>query len=347
MCAWIATKFEQLFKTIFLLPNVFTQWPSSRVYSKSPTPPTVDSWSHAARRVASSLLYTAKPRDSSRTRTGKSTRMTRIKIAQGRGKTEDENDYDSMDCDDIRRYIPVYIERYGYIRESFEEKIGVSPDVFRNFIKLDGPQKGKKAAIYTNSIAVFENRRIEKNQLPSNIKKAKKQVEDYINSHLKTVEDLKGWVLDGEEDNNVAVYDTCDEIRRKIKEYLTKTGMTRARFGREIGASFIPSSAVSSSALGAFLTKIGPCAGNTSNVFYGSYVFFEKIRIRDRQPKSEHRLVMEDVWDGSDINGPHHPGMDLTTVIDREQFVVPAGGEYEIFQDQFGKSSIWKNGRRI
>ena len=39
------------------------------------------------------------------------------------------------------------------------------------------------------------------------------------------------------------------------------------------------------SGVAGFMRKKGPAAGNTSMAFYASYVFFEKMRIRDGKPK--------------------------------------------------------------
>lgn len=50
---------------------------------------------------------------------------------------------------------------------------------------------------------------------------------------------------------------------------------------------------IQSKQLNDFRNYCGAHVGNTSRVFYGAYVFFEKMRIRDGEPKSEHRLVME------------------------------------------------------
>jgi hypothetical protein len=57
----------------------------------------------------------------------------------------------------------------------------------------------------------------------------------------------------------------------------------------------------------------GPNSGNLSSVFYASYVFFEKIRIRDGKPKTAFREKMEDIWDGV-LDWRHHkPGFDRKT----------------------------------
>lgn len=91
------------------------------------------------------------------------------------------------------------------------------------------------------------------------------------------------------------------------------------------------------SKLAAFLGKKGPAAGNTSSAFYGTYVFFEKMRIRDGKPKSEHREGMEDAWAGLDWDRMGKSGMETKKIIDREQYLVPANSKIKIYQDEFGK----------
>lgn len=104
-----------------------------------------------------------------------------------------------------------------------------------------------------------------------------------------------------------------DEIRRKIRQYLNKTGMTQAAFAREIGKMLTPEK-ITVTGIPEFLTKKGPVSGNTSTAFYGCYVFFEQMRIRNGNPKTEHLLGMEDTWDGLDF-GPTGPGLDTKTVL--------------------------------
>ncbi|KAF2854025.1 hypothetical protein T440DRAFT_465048 [Plenodomus tracheiphilus IPT5] len=107
------------------------------------------------------------------------------------------------------------------------------------------------------------------------------------------VDDIK---LAGEEDDAVEVYDTCDEIRRKINAFLKKPGVTAAAFCRAISASHHKTpKKISSTQLSAFRSKKGPYAGNTSAVFYGSYVYFEKLRIKEGKPKSKKRQEMEKI----------------------------------------------------
>lgn len=43
-------------------------------------------------------------------------------------------------------------------------------------------------------------------------------------------------------------------------------------------------------------SKRGPTAGAESKVFYGAYVYFEKLRIKEAKAKSKKREEMEKVW---------------------------------------------------
>jgi len=85
----------------------------------------------------------------------------------------------------------------------------------------------------------------------------------------------------------------CDEVRRKIKAYLQQPSVTQAGFLREIAKTYTDGRKIQSKSLNNFLTRKGPCAGNTSAPFYASYVFFEKKRLREGKGKSNHRINME------------------------------------------------------
>lgn len=94
------------------------------------------------------------------------------------------------------------------------------------------------------------------------------------------------------------VYDTCDEVRRKINNHLLTPGLTQAQFCRDLlamlhGTRF---TGLQSKQLNDFRSKRGPRAGCSSSVFYAAYVFFERARIAEGRPKSQHRLNMEYIW---------------------------------------------------
>ena len=105
--------------------------------------------------------------------------------------------------------------------------------------------------------------------------------------------DVSGQTLLGEGNITVPVYDSCDEIRRKINSYLLRQDVTQAAFLREIAKTYPDGRKIQSKVLKDFLNKRGATAGNTSATYYASYVFFEKRRLREGEPKSYHRLQME------------------------------------------------------
>lgn len=119
----------------------------------------------------------------------------------------------------------------------------------------------------------------------------------------------------GEETDSVQVYDTCDEIRKKISAYLRKPNTTAAQFCRDLLAQYHTDekkpSRIQSTQLTKFRGYKGADTGNTSCVFYAAYVFFEKVRLAEGKPKSKHRLEMEEIWGGKggfDISRGHHRG---------------------------------------
>ncbi|KAJ7356827.1 hypothetical protein DFH08DRAFT_802805 [Mycena albidolilacea] len=111
--------------------------------------------------------------------------------------------------------------------------------------------------------------------------------------------DLFSIALPGDEDSTVEIYDSCDELRRKINALLRTGTITKAAFMRDIArAAYTDAPNIQSKQLTDFLTKKGATSGSTSRVCYASYVYFEKKRIAEGKAKSKHRRDMEDRWLG-------------------------------------------------
>ncbi|KAK6087055.1 oligomeric Golgi complex subunit 5 [Seiridium cupressi] len=109
-----------------------------------------------------------------------------------------------------------------------------------------------------------------------------------------TAAELSDIHLDGEIDENVKIYDTCDDIRKKINGHLKNT--TQAAFAREL-SDLLPHSKINASHVGRYLKMKGPKAGGHNPVFYAAYVYFEKLRIKQGKKKSAKREKMEENWD--------------------------------------------------
>jgi hypothetical protein len=71
--------------------------------------------------------------------------------------------------------------------------------------------------------------------------------------------------------------------------------------------------------------------GNTSAIFYGAYVYFEKLRIKDGKPKGTKRQEMEDIYAGDG-------GLDTK----RRSYVYVCGSGERPAMDKYGQVSIFK-----
>lgn len=118
--------------------------------------------------------------------------------------------------------------------------------------------------------------------------------------------DVSDTEIPGLRDDAVPVYDSCDEIRTKIASHLSRPGVTQASFLRTLAAQFFTEERkFQSKQLNTFRGYKGADKGNTSAIFYASYVYFERLRIKDGGEKSAHRLEMEGVWpNGFEVKTP-------------------------------------------
>lgn len=124
----------------------------------------------------------------------------------------------------------------------------------------------------------------------------------------KTLPDISNIHLDGQETDEVPVWDTADEIRKKINAHLKTPGLTQAQFCRDVYAQLNAPKCkgIQSKQLGDFRGLTGARAGTKSSVFYGAYVYFEKLRIAEGKPKSQHRTTMEEIYPrGLDLEHDH------------------------------------------
>ncbi|KAH9859784.1 hypothetical protein IAQ61_011565, partial [Plenodomus lingam] len=158
----------------------------------------------------------------------------------------------------------------------FQKAIDVKPNAYSSFMTQNGPEKGKDSTVFLSAWAFFKKREmLGIKPTPAKKKAAAAKGKD----PMPNVDDIE---LDGEKDGEVPIYDTCDEIRRKINAHLKKPGVTAAAFCRAMAGSFKKAPRkISSAQLSAFRSKKGPFAGNASGVFYGAYVYFEKLRIKE------------------------------------------------------------------
>lgn len=194
-------------------------------------------------------------------------------------------------CNQIRGMIRRFLESGQMKKGEFSNAIGVSTKSLSSFLAQNGPMKGAESLSYGNAWEFFKKRELAGVKAP---KKPKASVAS--GSSAAQIPDISSISLPGEENNNVQVYETCDEVRKKINAHLVKPGVTQASFCRELTAQLHTGTKIQSKQLADFRSKKGPRMGNTSSVFYAAYVYFEKIRLAEKKPKSKHREEMEKVW---------------------------------------------------
>lgn len=186
---------------------------------------------------------------------------------------------------------------------------------------MNGKYNGTNTATYGPAYHFFQKR--EKNQPPAPKKKVKKADEEAENSVAVR--------LEGEDTISVPVFDSCDEVRKKIEAHLKSPNVTNAGFRREIAKTYPEPRDIQSKVLNDFLNKSGPSAGNTSSVFYASYVYFEKMRLRDGKVKSKHRIEMEKA---------HPKGFDTKRRKDGKYITCMKGEKIRVVEDKLGVSKI-------
>lgn len=174
-------------------------------------------------------------------------------------------------CDQVRRKIRRFIDSGEMNVGQFADTIGVSKKSLNGFLGQNGAMKGAGSATYDEAWGLFKKREIAGLKMPT-VKKAKTAAA--ANGNVKATApplDLSGILISGEASDSVPVYDSCDEIRKKINAHLAKPGVTQAQFCRDLAAQLhLSERKISSNQLTVFRNKKGPWAGNTSIVFVSS-----------------------------------------------------------------------------
>jgi hypothetical protein len=198
-------------------------------------------------------------------------------------------------CNQVRGMIRRFLDSGEMKKGEFSTAIGVSATSLNNFLAQNGTMKGAESFTYGNAWEFFKKREMAGIKAPKKAKAATAS-SSASTSSAAPITDISNISLDGEESSSVQVYDSCDEIRKKINAHLVKPGITQAAFCRDLAAQLHTGTKIQSKQLTDFRSKKGPRMGNTSSVFYAAYIYFEKVRLAENKPKSKHRKEMEEVW---------------------------------------------------
>ena len=200
----------------------------------------------------------------------------------------------------------------------FQKELEINSNSYGPFMKYNGPYGGSDNSTYREAHKFFLKREAQGIKAP----RAKKVRRDDPHRF-----DVSGIQLPKEADDEVEVFDTCDDVRSKIQAHLREPGVTQAGFCRELAKTDSWPAQFQSKQIADFLRKKGPRAGNTSSVYYASYVFFEKLRLKNGQPKTQKRKSVETI---------HPYGMERDR--SRNHAWCPPGAK--VYEDQFGRVSV-------
>ncbi|KAI1085512.1 hypothetical protein F5B20DRAFT_567485 [Whalleya microplaca] len=238
-----------------------------------------------------------------------------------------------MTCNQVRGRINKLLDSGIMKKGEFCAAIGNTSKSLNTFLSQRGTTGGAGSASYDNAWAFFKQREIAGLKMPDVKKRQKTEAAAAAAASSNATAgssgtgkataqktagpDISNIKVGGEETDCVPVYDTCDEIRKKINAHLKTPGLTASQFCRDIYAQLNQP------------TGKCPRAGCTSRLFYAAYVFFEKKRLAEGKPKTQHRLNMEDVYQGGfDLE---HDG--------RHGVIVMAGSTP--YMDQYGTISTY------
>ena len=228
------------------------------------------------------------------------------------GDDDDDCDHETAkwSCDVMRKKIATFLASKEMTQTAFLKACGgIAPNSYGNFMKLKGKWNGTQNGTFWGAQRFFLRRDAEKRaaaaMMPTAEKKRKRehQADEKAAKKTQLAELLqKVRALPGPEKSvpcrppicakncpGTAVYDTCDEVRKKSLELMAATGMTQSAFIKEIGCH--PPSWNSFIKMKSRFDGHNPGAGN--GCYWGAYNFLEKVRLVRGEKKSAKRLAAE------------------------------------------------------
>lgn len=253
--------------------------------------------------------------------------------------SDDEVCYITDTPNQIRGKINRFIDNGGMKVGEFLKAIDVSSVSYYSFMKKNG-NKGNQSNTYINAMRFFQKRAARGEPFPKKRKAAAPKPAEGSTAggagargggDAPPAAAWRAVTLPGADRDAVPVFDTCDEVRRKINAHLRKPGVTQAAFLRELLEQFSAEgkpSSLQSAQLARFRGQKGPMTGNTSGIYYAAYVYFERERVAANKPKSAHRRDMEAAWG-------REGGVDVNTNLNNVSYISTG----PVYMDRLGRVS--------
>ncbi|EEY67847.1 uncharacterized protein PITG_18245 [Phytophthora infestans T30-4] len=215
------------------------------------------------------------------------TRPSAIEILSGNESEEEfdeENpEWSKWNCNQIRTKIRNFLGTKEMTQTAFLKLCDINSNSYYRFMNLKGPYSGCDNQTYEGAAIFFYRREKKEKTEKAKLKALKPQ--DRKRKATEKIQDVE--LPDMDEDGTVAVYDDCDEIRKKINFFLGEKTVTKAAFMRALGD-------INSNSLRSFMNlKRGAGSGAANVVYRTAYIFFEKKRILEGGKKTKKRLDNE------------------------------------------------------
>ncbi|KAJ1331628.1 hypothetical protein MN608_05089 [Microdochium nivale] len=216
-------------------------------------------------------------------------------------------------CQKIRGRLTRLFDSGVITKKAWCDAVDTNSVTLGRFMNTKGTMNGVGSSVYYKAWLWFKQREMAGLKMPD-AKKRKQAIADEqagasstatdapkgkASAKSQALPDISHIELEGEAQDDVPTYDSCDEIRKKINAHMKLPGVTAAQFCRDLYAQYQnpPVKAIQSGSLTNFRGGKGAITGAKSTVYYTAYVYFEKLRIAQGKPKSEHRKAMESMWD--------------------------------------------------
>lgn len=221
-----------------------------------------------------------------------------------------DNLHVDQDCDQVRKQVNQVLDNAIVKKGEFCGAIGISNNSVNTFLRRCGPMEGIYSKTYINAWAWLKRRELAGLKMPD-VKRRQKAAaaaagdsgasggpvakKSKTSAASDATVDVSRVHLPGEETDSVPVFETADEIRKKISAHLETPGLTQAQFCRDLYAQLHATTceAIQTKQLNDFRFDKSAQASCYCLVYYAAYVYFEKLRIAQGKPKSAHRVDME------------------------------------------------------
>lgn len=243
--------------------------------------------------------------------------------------SSDEIEYPiKYNCNQIRTKINNWINGGNEKVTHFQKRLSINSNSYGRFMALKGPWSGSDNQTLSAAHQWFCEREAKGLKIPAPKKASASEAQKWDASKMPK--------LDDEDAGEVRIYATCADLRTQIRAHLRQPGVTQASFAREISKCVgDQGSPIQGVQVASFLKKKDIMAGNTSGAFYASYVYFERMRLRDGKSKSKKRQEMEARWGWQG-------GVDLRHVSENQHYIRSANAPPPTINQygQVGKFSI-------